>query len=42
MQVPNIVLDGAILSLPVGVVSQLQMSKKKKFSVVAIFLLGGL
>lgn len=41
MQVPNIVLDGAILALPVGLVSQLQMSKKKKFSVTAIFLLGG-
>ena len=42
MQVPNIVLDGAILALPVVVVSRLQMSKKKKISVVAIFLLGGL
>lgn len=42
MQVPNVLLDGAILTLPVGVVSRLQMSKKKKISVAAIFLLGGL
>lgn len=39
---PNVVLDVAILTLPVGVVSRLKMSKKKKISVAAIFLLGGL
>lgn len=42
MQVPNVVLDGAILALPVGAVSRLQLSRKKKISVAAIFLLGGL
>ena len=39
---PNVVLDGIILALPVGAVYQLQMSKKKKISVAVIFLLGGL
>ena len=42
MQVPNIVLDIVILALPVSAVYHLQMSKKKKISVTAIFLLGGL
>lgn len=42
MQVPNVVLDGIILALPVRAVYQLQMSKKKKISVAAVFLLGGL
>ena len=42
MQVPNILLDGVILALPVGAVYQLQVSKKKKMSVLAIFMLGSL
>ena len=42
MQVPNVVLDGVILALPISAVYHLQMSKKKKISVAAVFLLGGL
>lgn len=42
MQVPNIVLDAVILALPVSAIAKLQMSRKKKISVTAIFLLGGL
>ncbi|KAG7004638.1 hypothetical protein G7Y79_00024g055880 [Physcia stellaris] len=41
IQVPNIILDALILALPVRAVLQLQMSKKKKISVLAVFLLGG-
>ena len=41
MQVPNIVLDGSYSGAAYRAVYQLQMSKKK-ISVAAVFLLGGL
>lgn len=42
IQVPNIILDVIILTLPVPAVLHLQMSRMRKASVLAIFLLGGL
>ncbi|KAL9024379.1 MAG: hypothetical protein Q9196_006560 [Gyalolechia fulgens] len=41
-QAGNLTLDIVILSLPVYAVSQLQMSRSKRISVLAIFLLGAL
>ena len=38
----NIVLDVVILALPISAISQLQMSRGRKASVIVIFLLGGL
>ncbi|KAL8900583.1 MAG: hypothetical protein Q9207_005619 [Kuettlingeria erythrocarpa] len=35
------VIDLVILALPIGMVSQMQLNRRKKFGVVGIFLLGG-
>jgi hypothetical protein len=42
VQVVNIVLDIAILCLPISVVLGLRLSKAKKYSVAGTFALGGL
>ena len=42
MQVPYIVLDAVILALPISAIAKLQMYKRKRISVTAIFLLGEL
>ncbi len=36
------VIDLVILALPIGMVAQMQLNRRKKFGVVGIFLLGGL
>ena len=41
-EIANVVIDLAILSLPIYMVRSLQMKATKKASVIAIFLLGGL
>jgi hypothetical protein len=40
--IPNIVMDVAILFLPVSSALQLQMSRKSKIAVCGMFLLGGM
>lgn len=42
LQISNIILDAVILALPVSAVLRLQMSRSKKLSVLAVFLMGGL
>lgn len=42
LQISNIILDAVILAQPVSAVLRLQMSRSKKLSVLAVFLMGGL
>ena len=38
----EVILDVAIICLPIGTIKQLHLPKRKKWSVMAIFMLGGL
>ena len=42
IELSNVLLDVVILALPVVMVSRLQLAASRKFSIICIFLLGGL